>query len=727
MAAKAQQDRRRSPIGLASKSERLSTHEPAWPGWEGAEDLARLLAFDVVRHCDLRALRGRLRVLRRHEIPRWSNARRGERFDSLLAAHLVAGSRNGADPGDVLALAVAYAPEDRIAHFNLDLDGGGDLSPEEILRRLASAFGENSFLVTTGSGREGRYRATGRLVRAISVQQYQTAMRRILRGLGIEPNARGAEVFPSTRDGRLPFGAGGCERFDASLTRMGVFAPPVLARELLALRPVPLLSLAKKFPEIEERAPEVSRRRERSKRMVRSADPSVGLLLRDGAAPGERDSAIYRIILEFYRRGMPRDEILTGVRRWIEDGGISRTRGGRDARSTRREIERLPARIDKIFATHPRPGVVRSENLTADEILALDEIVRAVCRRFRRADPLVLGAIAFRALSRFKASARARLDGTRIGYEEWEEWGGEGYVKGRERLGIFFIVRDYLSTRTCARLGISPIHARARDYGTTFAFDLASPSPKRPLGTSWSGAVREARAAVERRRKRQQREARKASEAVVQTQLPAAPARTLPSALPPLLAAKIRSSSERHERERERARAEGIDRGDRRVLRGLRGVELPATAPVVRARSGADEPEVLRASPSGVDHGKPSAAGARTTGTTERTPRPARPLSHEPDEGSVECDPLVSNRRRGEYAAAAGRRTLADESDQETDLQAASGRSFRPSPSVAAGIMLDEDSPPERSIVALSYPNGDDGKSNGGAESPRFLCRSEDS
>jgi hypothetical protein len=643
-------------------------------------------------------------VLRRYEVPRWSNARLGERFDHLLAEHLLAGSRGGAEFGGVLALAVAFAPEDRACHFNVDLDGGGEVPQDEIVRRISECFGEGTFLVTSGGGRPGRYRLIGRTDRPMSIAQIGSSLDRILRGLGIAPAGGFAEIFPSTRDGRLPFGAGGCERFDLGLKSMGMFAPPVLARELLALRPVPLLRLAKKFPEPAAPTAKVSRRREKSRARLRPADPDVERLLRDGVAPGQRDVAIYRIAVEFLRRGMRPEEVVGALSRWISDGGIARTRGGRDPRSIRREIDRLPARVAKIFATHPMPGALRPEHLTADEILAIDDLVRRACRRYRRADPTVLANVAFRALPLLKACARAGLDGARIGFERWRDWGGKGYVRAREQLGIFSVVRDYLSLRTCARLGISAVHARARDYGTTFAFDLASPSPKRALGSSWAEALREAKAAAERRKKREAREATRAARAPVPEPAVETPRRTLPSALPPLLAEKIRSSSERHEREKARADRGASDDGDRRVLRGLRGVEHATNPTVVRARSVRGGPEGGRASPSGPDHGSRPAERARATRADERALGEARQLRDEPDEGAAERGVPLPDRGGGEHAAPAGEPTEADESDARTDFQAASGRSFRPSPSLSSGILQGEGRPPERSIVCLSFP-----------------------
>lgn len=656
---------------------------PRWPAWSGAEELAACLAFDIVEQGDVRAFGGVMFAERELESRTWRPARRAARFDELLAEHLLAGSLGGAPFGGVRALAVRYDPDDRVGLFNLDIDGNGETPTVEILRRLAETFGAGTLMPISGSGADGRVRVLGRLVEPLSVRVLVRLMHRVLLGLGLDAEV---EVFPNTRPGRLPFGAGGCRRYTLGMESLGLFAPPVLAREFLALPAIDLAKVARRFPRPKNEPKSPSKRAKKGAAFVPPSDPEIERLLREGARRGERDAAGYRMICEGLRRRYTEHETLTFVAEWMRSGGISRTDGGKSTRLVEQEIARLPRRIAKVYATHPRASRVRPAPLTADEILRAAERIRGAAKGRRRFDEDAAGTMVMWALSLMKGHRIAGLSSVRLGHEEWREHGGKSYVRLRELSGLFTVTDDYLSPFRCERLGISTRNAKDRAYWTNFEFDDA-PVPRRNIASTWGAAVREARAIVARREKRAAREAAKrplVPEVPNAPTTPEAPPvehrRTLPSALKPRVAARVakwfRSSSEPHEQPVETTKREPRDdeglggRGGRDVLRGLRMAGALGDAPVVRPCEGPGLGAGERASPRG-DRGRGvHGRGVACSSTAERNALQTREVP------------------RVEGGAGAERAAPVSDGDRARDLL----------PDAAGGTQQDEGASPSSSI-----------------------------
>lgn len=123
---------------------------------------------------------------------------------TALSAH--AGASLSQAPAEVSegwlrAAGLLYAPEDEACFFSIDLDGGYDVP--STIARLEEIFGEGSFLITTGSGRAGRYRLQFRIDQT-AIETIVDRVSRILISAGLPPTKGGAEIFPSTTNGRIP-------------------------------------------------------------------------------------------------------------------------------------------------------------------------------------------------------------------------------------------------------------------------------------------------------------------------------------------------------------------------------------------------------------------------------------------------------------------------------------------------------------------------------------------
>jgi hypothetical protein len=148
---------------------------------------------------------------------RWRPCKAPINIWRALAAHIAAGAEGEAQPyredGRALLTALglgAHAGE-RVRVLNLDLDGTV-YDPAVVVKALGGALGAR-MLVTSGSGRPGRYRVLVP-IEPLPLRDVHAHAHALLDVLGCPPVKGGVEVYPAPSNGRLPFGLGGCVRFE---------------------------------------------------------------------------------------------------------------------------------------------------------------------------------------------------------------------------------------------------------------------------------------------------------------------------------------------------------------------------------------------------------------------------------------------------------------------------------------------------------------------------------
>lgn len=696
----ARDDERRKSLSVGARgrgSARL-------PGWDGARELAEILIPGAISDRTNRSFRGRAMVEREYERRCWRVARKGARLDDMLTEHLVAGALGGASWGEIRALAIRYDVDDLAGLLEFDLDGRGPVPTEELLYRIGRLIGFDRLQITSGSGRKGRCRGRVLLSRLETIRRIQHVGRQILAAIEAPPGS--VETFPSTRPGRLPFGAGGCDRLDFDMSSLGLRAPSILARELLSLPPIDLDELSARLPDVEERRERSIKKNKREKIRTFEPDPRVERWLEKGADPGEKDSATYGLIKYWHDRRVDRDETLVLVDRWLADGGISRCDGGRTKRMVDAERRRLPRRVAKVFETHPLPARPKRLHLTARDIVSIADVLTTRMKR-RRVSREAIGMMCARIAAEMKGHARAGMKTIRIGHEQWRDAGGEKYVRLREVAGMFEVSRDYLSERKCRELGIPLKHARSREYLTTTIPFEDGPAPRRALGTTWSEMVRVARKKLANEAKR----AAKTPPPEPKTDAPIEIRASFPSARRPRVLASPALSLPRHE---ESTAKDGHERAAGEVLRGLRNDRDHDAGPVVRPREASRQAEGRRAPPARGDvrrgHGARVENSSGTRGEDER----ARALRREPDAGSGSGPDVSERRGRAPRDARPARGQGSDPADQAPDLQDPPRRKSVGAlneSEEARGIL---ETQPPLSALRSSSPNRTSGKGSGG-------------
>jgi hypothetical protein len=484
---------------------------------------------------------------------RWCRCKRPINLWRGLAAHIAAGAEGEGQPyledGRALARAIGlgFQGSERVRVLNLDLDGTG-YEPAAVVASLLGAVGPR-LLVTSGSGRPGRYRVL-MPIEPLSVREAHEHAGALLGALGYPPTKGGVEVYPASTNGRLPFGAGGCTRFEPSLRGPGVrhhpydlldrlmslpavdlataaargptpvaplrprpvFEPSVeaergrlsleehgrAARAVLALlgapSPSPQASLSPSAP---RSGPDPARVGAQLASLIAAPDPDpgqraekstrFGRLWTEGVpGPGHRDEALYRLARDSLYRHRSQRRAVEQIQRWIASGGIARSEAARKGQ-TDRQIADVPRRVELVYETHPL-GRPRPKHLSAREVLAVRELAER--RSAVTGVPAArIGELLHRALPLFKACAHAGLAGGRVHCREWEKWGGHSYKAVRDAAGIFEALSGYVSQATLRELGRNPADAYARNWMAHFDFDAAPAAvPRRRLGGSYGAA-----------------------------------------------------------------------------------------------------------------------------------------------------------------------------------------------------------------------------------------------
>jgi hypothetical protein len=507
---------------------------------------------------------------------RWRHCKAPLNLWRALAAHVAAGATSEAQPyredgrALVTAIGLALHPSTTVRVLNVDLDGAYD--PDAVVAALLCAVGPR-FLVTSGSGRTGRYRVL-LPIEPMPVRGVQTHGAALLSALGYPVKKGGAEVYPAITNGRLPFGAGGCLRFDATnLERSERAHPYGLLDRLLALPVVDLAAAARggpaapsrvlprPRPTFEAAAPAAAKEpvmiveeHEHAARAVLEAlrptaarpappppaleaprrsslDPErteaqIAALI---AAPppdprqrpekstrygrlwvqgvpdvGHRDDALYKLAKDsLYRRRNQRRAVVQ-IQRWIQGGGIERSRAVREGgdRERERQIEDVQRRVGVVYKTHPHPHRPAPVHLSAREVRAVAELAERRAATTGIPAPQI-GAMLLAALPVFKGCAHAGLAAARVHCREWERWAGTpAYKAVREAAGIFQPATGYVAMATLREQGRNPADAHARNWSMGgFVFD-GGPAPRRRLGGSYGAAKLAAELAESRATKR---------------------------------------------------------------------------------------------------------------------------------------------------------------------------------------------------------------------------------
>ncbi len=445
------------------------------------------------------------------------DSRRDVDLRLALAEHLAAGATgelftilHGAKHVSAVGLASA-SPGDPALVLQLDLDGGKGYEPATIISALLRAFGSR-FLVTSGSGRLGRYRVLCRVDEAgYTVATLRVAAVRQLQAIGYPPKKGGLEVYPARSNNRVPFGRGGCLVYDPSdLTLAPVQLHPFVLIDRLRTLP----SVDVDHPSIVPTLPRApagvlsldaandgvapAQRRQGAAPAIRPvSDQAAGAAAaqrywRDGAGQGERDAVLTALVCDCFYRGDPAPVAVAKIEAWIQRGGLARTRGARLERGKAWELADVARRVRAIYTTYPHPGPAAPVHLSLREARTVVEIARAAA--FDRGETAAaVGALLWAALPRFKGAVRMRRRGAivRIHSDDWQTWGGKQYARTRAASGLFVPATGYLTAAACRRDGKDPRDAHAKGWLTSFEFDDATLlAPRRPIGTSYPAVVR---------------------------------------------------------------------------------------------------------------------------------------------------------------------------------------------------------------------------------------------
>lgn len=405
-------------------------------------------------------------------------------FDArrAIALHLRAGAEGAPvefeDNVLLRAAGVRASRREKTRVIEFDLDGShAAYRPDLVLTVLAQIFGPNRFQITSGSGREGRYRARAPMAEELPIEDQNELLRRILRGIKLPAKSGGLEVFPRPGTVRLPYGVGGRRSYDASLDFLGEKSPAELLREFEALTPIDLRAVASPFPRVTS-----MRRRQRydgdPRRRVerrRSTPRHIRLLLRRGVNGwNQRAQALNDLARHCLYDGRTMREAIDFLTSWVRDE--NRLARSRDVQRNGVEwqVKRLPELVEKIYAETPELGVPNPEALSENELARIEEIARAGSRRNPEHRPSTLARFLREHLSAFKAAEHAGLPMLRYHSRKWQSNFGSKYARIREACGIFRAVTGYKSIE--ATKG-HPEDAHAMSWVTTFGFDPPTPEP----------------------------------------------------------------------------------------------------------------------------------------------------------------------------------------------------------------------------------------------------------
>ena len=433
--------------------------------------------------------------LKRAGVFGWLKAPADASVADLLGGHIMAGATGEAvDVGRPLLAVGLQATADEITGvLNVDVDRDAAF----VVPRWRDLLGPSA-LVVPGSGKPGRVRLVARLARPVTVAEAQQLGLALARHLE-QPKP---EVYPGTTNGRLPGGAvlrgdgddeqatgPWCLHEPVQLVPGPRLHPLAFARLVHELPGVDLLDLVKRtgarvaVVEVRGTKAKATRTASRSPTPPPTVDAAqVRSWKRDGVAGyGERDAALTALVLDCYRRRMAQAAAVAYLEAWIDRGCIARARDN-DLESNKADVRR---RIAAVYgfgpARYPKPV-----HLTVAEVLEVERIAEQAARWSGQTAASVAEFL-FRILPLFKGAALAGHTSEpelRVHRDKWLAAGGSRYRQRRDAYpGLFVATGGYVQKR------LDPKNAKARPWVTTFPFDLSTPAPRRPLGSTYARAL----------------------------------------------------------------------------------------------------------------------------------------------------------------------------------------------------------------------------------------------
>jgi hypothetical protein len=409
----------------------------------------------------------------------WRKFATRRRIDPLaaLATHLLAGELDSAiglagyNKDAVRVVGFSYRAEAVVPYVSLDLDGKvHGYAPTEIFARLNEHFGPGRFLAHSGSGRSGRIRCSA-LVPEMPLGQLIASMTDVVTALGYPPMKGGLEIFPATSNGRLPFGLGG----------RTVFRGPDLEPDELSYRWTALVEwLLDGVPLNFTRR---SKTRAQTTRITAPASPQkppqsaasstkawvdpwsqVARWWKDGVEKHERDTALFALVRDCRRRGLDKEEAVSKLRKWIDDGHLRRSSIGSDQRAIAWEYDvHVPDIAKRVYALPPPR--LKPVHLTVREIAAAVALADQCCPDEACEAVLLLLDI----LPWFKSAWLVGLDGVLLHSKRWATLLNrrKGYSRIRAALRLFVRGRNYVAGERSITWHLSSPSA--------FAFDRVKP------------------------------------------------------------------------------------------------------------------------------------------------------------------------------------------------------------------------------------------------------------
>jgi hypothetical protein len=421
---------------------------------------------------------------------------------------------------DVPVIGIQFRKDDRVAYTNLDLDGKKDgPKPSEVIDFLSTLGIE--FIVTCGSGTAGKYRVLIRHTRSHAIVELHKLWKGIFAANGWRVEKGSIEIFPSTTNGRLPFGYGACKVFDRrDLTQSRELPFEEILTTFQMSEACDLDELrasvdAVKTNQVEHEPSECfvignysgidtglasdnenqtrtqpSKRKGRPRELTPRERADVERYRTQGVEPDER---FVRAIPLLYRdarnRGLTNEQTREVLAQWVRDGKIARSNFAKryGAEYITKQIADLPRQITNLSKLYDKQ-TRRAFNLSARDIMNLAPIVERVAAQLGITQEYA-GNYALRMLPRWKGypDAIRIVHGILVHSMLWKEAGGnDKYAAIRDAFGLWRKTSKYLPQHRAANGKGESTH-----WACDFVFDESSPG--RALGRTWKQALKVAK------------------------------------------------------------------------------------------------------------------------------------------------------------------------------------------------------------------------------------------
>ncbi|TAK23831.1 MAG: hypothetical protein EPO40_25050 [Myxococcaceae bacterium] len=347
------------------------------------------------------------------------------------------------------AVGLSYRADAVIDRGTIDLDGQHGYGPATVVARLAARVGRERLLVTSSSGRAGRYHCHVRFP-PMPIAAARAALSALLVEAGFPKQSGAAEVFPGRSNCRLPFGLGGCDLFEGDDLHEVSRRP---WQDLTArLDSLPRLDLSRWTRRGADARPAPKSPRANSPAPVNrgpdaEARAKIARWWREGVQRSERNDALFALARDCKRLGLPKGEALHKMQHWIDDGGLEKSAEARRPRGLARQRDDVVP--DVVARAYARPlsrvEPVGPVNLTQGEIAYAVALAKVRCRaafpekRFRTAVAHAV-VLLLDVLPRFKGAWQQRKDEVRLSRDDWTRTLGRragGYADVREALRLF--------------------------------------------------------------------------------------------------------------------------------------------------------------------------------------------------------------------------------------------------------------------------------------------------